>query len=112
METLTHDSIWQTYLPHNAAISHKLMVLCQFARAPKAQQLIHDLMYSVCMMVILYKWRIDSHKERHPLTLEEAAQIWKTYYNTSKGKGTVEQFINDYRKFAGIKQQAKGKGNS
>lgn len=30
------------------------------------------------------------------LSVEELAKYWKTYYNTNKGKGTVEEFIKNY----------------
>ena len=33
-----------------------------------------------------------------PKTIEEQAAQWKVYYNTSKGKGTVEKFIEIVKK--------------
>ena len=112
MEPATHDSIWQAYLPNQSIISHRLMTLCSFARAPKSSQMINDMLYAVSMCAILYKWRIDSHRQDYPKTLEEAAEMWKAYYNTINGKGTVEQFCNDYRQFTGSAKPTKGKGNS
>ena len=34
-----------------------------------------------------------------PRTIEEQASQWKTYYNSSKGKGTVEKFIEIVKKY-------------
>ena len=101
IEPATHDSIWNSYLPNQAAITSKLMILCQFSRAPKSSQMINDLLYSVCMCAILYKWRLDSHRESSPKTIEECAQVWKAYYNTALGKGTTDEYITDYREWTG-----------
>ena len=34
-----------------------------------------------------------------PKTIDEQASQWKTYYNSSKGKGTVEKFIEIVKKY-------------
>ena len=36
-----------------------------------------------------------------PSDLPAQAQYWKTYYNTSAGKGTVQKFIDDVKKATG-----------
>ena len=99
MEQTTHDSIWNSYLPNQANITNKLMNLCRFSRKPDAEQLVSNLLYSTVMCAILYKWRMDARKTAYPQTLEQAAQIWKEHFNTVNGKGTVEEFIDDYRKW-------------
>lgn len=101
MEPATHDSIWQSYLPNQNILTHKLMTLLGFARAPKANQMINDMLYSVVMCACLYKWRLESHKENSPKTIIEAAQVWKKYYNSNQGKGTTDEFINDYGQWTG-----------
>lgn len=107
MEETTHNSIWQAYLPHQPIMSHKLMTLCTYSRPPRAEQMVNDLLYSVAMCVLLYKWRLDSDKIPHPNSLENAATIWKAIYNTKKGKGTVDEFVNDYNEFTGSKKAQK-----
>jgi len=36
-----------------------------------------------------------------PSDLSSQALYWKTYYNTSAGKGTVQKFINDVKQATG-----------
>lgn len=38
---------------------------------------------------------------RIPPDLASQARYWKTYYNTSAGKGTVVKFINDVKRASG-----------
>jgi len=38
-------------------------------------------------------------KDPIPETIGGYAMYWKRYYNTYKGKGTIEQFINNYHKY-------------
>jgi|SRR6185312_557924 len=109
MEAATHDSIWAAYLPQQTFYTHKLMTLCSYARMPKAQQLTYDLLYATAMCALLYKWRMDYHKVSSPTTLEQAADIWKRFYNTTLGSGTVDEFIADYKAFVELKVANKKK---
>ena len=59
------------------------------------QNLCYNMMFSVFMARVFYL----RFAEKIPDTLEGQAQYWKKYYNTSKGKGTVEQYIKNYRRF-------------
>ena len=44
-----------------------------------------------------------------PSDLTSQAQYWKTYYNTSAGKGTVQKFINDVKQATGCAVQKEKK---
>ena len=44
-----------------------------------------------------------------PSDLPSQAQYWKTYYNTSAGKGTVQKFINDVKQATGCAVQKEKK---
>ena len=100
IEDATFNSLWQSYLPNQAILTNKIMTLCQFSRVPKAYQMIYDMLLSVAMCAALYKWRLDSHKESSPLTIESCADCWIKYYNCG-GKGTKDEFINDYKRWIG-----------
>lgn len=62
------------------------------------QNLCYNLMFSIFMCRIFYL----RFAEKIPDTLEGQAKYWKKYYNTSKGKGTVEQYITNYRRFNNV----------
>jgi len=103
MEEATHNDLWARYLP-NQPIKCSLMVNhCQIRTKPSADIMIYHLTYA-CAMARLHYSRFE---EQIPRTLEGQAQYWKTYYNTRKGAGTVEQYINSYNDF--INKPKKGK---
>ena len=62
------------------------------------QNLCYNLMFSIFMCRVFYL----RFAEKIPDTLEGQAKYWKKYYNTSKGKGTVEQYITNYRRFNNV----------
>jgi len=43
------------------------------------------------LMARVKLWRV---REKIPHEIEKQAEYWKRYYNTSKGSGSVEKFIN------------------
>lgn len=59
------------------------------------QNLCTNLMFAIFMCRCFYL-RI---KEPIPSTIELRAKYWKKYYNTEKGKGTVEKYIKAVEKF-------------
>lgn len=77
---------WSSVFPHNLiplGVDHK--------------RLVYDLRYAtmICRM----------HYYRIPEALPEADDIrglssyWKRYYNTTKGRGTIAEFIENYEKY-------------
>lgn len=62
------------------------------------QNLCYNLMFSIFMCRVFYLRFV----EEIPQDLEGQARYWKKYYNTSKGKGTVEQYITNYRRFNNV----------
>lgn len=101
IEPATHNSMWQVYLPNQPILTSRLMSLCHFSRAPQAEAMISNLLYSTAMAAILYKWRIEQARESFPVDLVSAAECWKKHYNTYLGKGKVEDFIRHYEQFTG-----------
>lgn len=59
------------------------------------QNLCTNLMFAIFMCRMFYL-RV---KEPIPSTVELRAKYWKKYYNTKKGKGTVEKYIKAVDKF-------------
>lgn len=98
MEPATHDDIWKNYLPHQTVLASKLINFCRVgvSEHPRAEYMIYHLNYACSMARILY------HRKHAPMpkTLEEQAQVYVEYYNAG-GKATVEEYIDDYRRFVG-----------
>lgn len=102
MEPVTHDDIWLNYLPNQPKLSYDLMTVCGFAYKPKFEVMKYHLVYAVCMARIDYL-RIP---EPIPKDLQSQALYWKNYYNTKLGKGTPEEYIQDYLIFTGAKNES------
>jgi hypothetical protein len=94
MEKETHDDIWNNWIEFRWQIFGRLK---HYHFYKNFERLGWDLMYSSIMARIHY-FRV---KEPLPKSddIEGLAKYWKKYYNTEKGKGTVEEFIKNYKKF-------------
>lgn len=64
------------------------------------QELIVNLAYATAIAMIHYL-RISEKREKVPdaNNIPALASYWKRYYNTSHGKGTEEEFIENYNKY-------------
>jgi len=60
-----------------------------------------ELEYNLKLAILLARLRYRIVKEPLPDANNEEglARYWKKYYNTPLGKGTIEQFINNYKKY-------------
>jgi len=91
MEPSTHKDIWLNYLKYRQPIVDSL---ASITKSTAPMQLVTNLAYATAMARIHYR--------RVPQALPDAddihglAQYWKDYYNTELGKGTAEEFIQNY----------------
>lgn len=58
-----------------------------------------DLDYNPLLSLIFVRLRYLVVPDAIPSTVEGRAAYWKQYYNTSAGKGTVEHYQNNVRKY-------------
>jgi len=93
MTEKTEKDIWKNYMPHHPEISKKVHFLLHL-----------DQNYYAAAMVRVHYWRNAEHvlQPRYDIyddsTIDEMAHVWKRYYNTELGKGTVEQFVVNYNR--------------
>jgi len=90
MEPATATDIWKNYLLYNLPLAEKMN---HFNFYFKDQgQLVWNLKYATAMC------RIHYLRVKKPLPDENdilgMANYWKKYYNTEKGKGSPEDFLN------------------
>ena len=100
MEPVTHDDIWENYLRYKPELVNRLKLLFEI-NDPNADRLIYDLRYNVVMCRLHYR-RV---KEKLPAAddIQGLARYWKEHYNTVKGKGSTEQFIQHFNHYiAGV----------
>jgi hypothetical protein len=97
VEPATHADIWDNYLRYHPELNAKLQALKSDAyRLKGVQEMTHNLAYATAIA------RIHYLRVPHPLpdknSVEEMARYWKIYYNTVKGRGTEQEFIDAYQK--------------
>ncbi|MBF0116611.1 MAG: hypothetical protein HQM04_16405 [Magnetococcales bacterium] len=96
MERVTHDDVWQNFLHYRTKLG--LNILGPYTR-PDHTRLVWDLAYACAMCRV--------HYLRCPNVLPPAGDIdgqaayWKAWYNTPLGKGTVEQYIDNWHRAMG-----------
>ena len=97
MEPATHDDIWQNFLAYRPWLAKKLTkLLCP--QLSKTEQLKWNLMYAVAMARVQY-YRVPDALPK--LSLIDLTHYWKKHYNTVLGKGTVDEFHKNFRRFIG-----------
>jgi hypothetical protein len=96
MEPSTYIDLW------NRLISGKsfetiIMTACNYSQKPSLSRCMTDFMLAVMMC------RIKYYDVTEPLPdasdIPGLAAYWKQYYNTPQGAGTVQEFIDNYKKY-------------
>ena len=95
MEPATFKDIIENYLNYNKDLKIRVIVETNVHRL-EAEALEYNLALSIAFCRLHYERYLFNDI---PETVEEYAHAWKKYYNTHKGKGTEEQFINNYKKY-------------
>lgn len=96
MEPATEEDIWRNFLRYNFDLRYKI-TQSTFISASSPDALVWNLRYSIAMA------RIKYYRAPDPLpvadNIEGLAEYWKKIYNTPQGRGTVEEFLRNYRKY-------------
>jgi hypothetical protein len=91
MEPATEIDIWANYISGQPRLKEKIPEILG-RKYPNVFALKTDLAYQIIMA------RIHYLRQAEPLPSDALgmARYWKKYYNTPKGKGTVEEFLLNY----------------
>ena len=96
MEPATFNDIVRNYLRYKPELAVKIEMVARVCRLHAEDIETNDLL-AICMARVHYL-RVS---EAIPSDVEGMARYWKRYYNTPLGKGTVEEFIANYKKLVG-----------
>lgn len=100
MEPTTYYDLWTNYIRRKPKLYYMLSKVCSKCGKkdiPDASELMYNLAFATAMTRIHYL-RIPELLPQHNST-KDLALYWKRYYNTPKGKGTVEEFIDNYKRY-------------
>lgn len=92
MEPATFNDILTNYLKYKPALKEKITRICHVG-AFSAIDLINNDKLAICMCRVHYL-RV---KYKLPTSLIRYAAYWKLFYNTRKGKGTMKEFVHNYK---------------
>lgn len=99
MEPATFHDIWENYLLYKADLASKVVKFSTLGQLnkeflPAEWDLIGNIPFAVAMCRVHYL-RV---RERLPDAndLDGLARYWKQYYNTPLGKGTAEEFVENF----------------
>lgn len=97
MEPTTHADIIKNYIVYHPEIDTKLALNFGPIQHIYPQRLIGDLWYATIFA------RLHYYRVSEPLPdandIEGLAHYWKNHYNTKAGKGTPEEFIENYKRY-------------
>lgn len=100
MEPATYYDIWANYLPRKPKLKQFISDVCDkcgYENMPQASRLMYDMAFATAMARLHYM-RIPELLPQ-PDNIKDLANYWKRYYNTPKGKGTIEEFVDSYNRY-------------
>lgn len=97
MQKLSYDDIWNRKINDNVALKARIRLMLGYEGKPPAERMATDLKLATVMARLFYAVIPD------PLPAADdirgMAAYWKKYYNTSFGRGTIDEFVTNYAKY-------------
>lgn len=99
MEPATYEDIWDNFLAYRRTLANKITALASMESLdddmrPDVSQLVTNLAFAVVMC------RVHYLRVKDPLPkaddIEGMAKYWKQHYNTHRGAGKVQEFIDNF----------------
>jgi len=89
--------ICKNYLKYRESLMKKVATACKlewyYFLEPKEKDWEEILTTNIAAQIAICRLHYRRVPKALPKTIEQQASQWKIYYNSSKGKGTVEKFI-------------------
>jgi hypothetical protein len=97
MEMPTYHYIYDKYITQNLTMQHRFRIFLGYDGRPHAARMASDLFLATAM-ARLYYYSIPERLPGHD-DIRGLAKYWKKHWNTSLGKGRIEQFIANYQRY-------------
>lgn len=94
MEPATFDDCVENYLVYRPDLYDLILDISDVTNLYSKDLEANDIL-STCMARVKYLRATGAI----PTTLEGQAAYWKQHYNTYKGKGTIEEYIKNYKRY-------------
>jgi len=97
MEPRTYNDLYHNYLKFRPEKLKKILKVNQYSCYPKPISLIYNLKFATQIartQLLRFESPIPNYKD-----VEGLARYWKNFWNTYRGKGNVEDFIDRYNRF-------------
>ena len=99
IEVTTHDDVWENYLAYQE--NYARVVRSYSLPTYSYKQLAGNLYYGAAVARLIYR-RVKEPLPTDPNDIKAMARYWKLNYNTSLGKGTVEEFEANYKRYVNL----------
>ncbi|MBL4613611.1 MAG: hypothetical protein JKY27_01880 [Magnetovibrio sp.] len=98
IEPATHDDVWTNYLAYRNDLA-KVVLGFAAGDSHDADQMPWNMGYGVAMARLIF-WRQSDPMPTDANDLQALGQYWKDHYNTINGAGTVDEWVENYTKYA------------
>ena len=100
MEPFTETDSWNNYLFYGRADKRKAIYKISGVRSANNYCALEwNIAYAICMARLQYRRVKEPFPNPHDIV--GMANYWKSHWNTEKGKGTEQKFIQNYVKYVG-----------
>ena len=95
MEPFTYNDCFVNFLKYNPDLFAKILKVSGLNQFPDAEEMVNNDVFAACMCRVRYL----RAQGAIPRTIEGQAKYWKQHYNTVKGRGTVEEYLKNWKRF-------------
>ena len=96
IEPATHDDLWDNYLHNREPLNYRVRGLLA-PRPSQLDQLVTNLAYATAIARLIYWRRPEPLPELGDVV--DTAAYWKAHFNTEKGAGEENHFIETYERY-------------
>lgn len=97
MQKAAYNNIWDRQISNNIALKMRIRLLLGYDIRPVAERMASDLLLATAMARLYYHQITMSLPEHNDIP--GLAAYWKKWYNTVLGKGTEQEFVDNYAKY-------------
>ena len=95
MEPFTYQDCHDNFLRYKPDLLSKILKVSGLAKFPAPEELVKNDIFAACMCRVRYLRAPGAI----PKAVEEQAKYWKQHYNTRLGRGTVEEYLKNWKRF-------------